>query len=83
MDNQKIETCASGSEGIALLKAYETVTESLKVTGSPTLFMNGQKYAGQRTAEAYKPAICEGFETVPAQCATNLSSTAAASTGTC
>ncbi len=78
MDNQKIETCANGSEGIALLRADETVTKSLKVTGSPTLFMNGQKYAGQRTAEGYKQALCERFETVPAQCATNLSSIATA-----
>jgi glutaredoxin len=83
MDNQQIETCAIGGEGLALLKADETVTKSLKVTGSPTLFMNGQKYAGQRTPEAYKQAICARFETVPAECATNLSSTAAASTGSC
>jgi uncharacterized Zn ribbon protein len=83
MDNQKIETCATGSEGIALLRADEAVTKSLKVTGSPTLFMNGQKYAGQRTADAYKQALCDRFETVPAECSVNLSSQAAASTGSC
>ena len=84
IDNQKIETCASGSEGIALLRADETITKHLKITGSPTLMINGQKYAGQRTAEAYKQAICARFETLPAECSVNLSSqAAAASSGTC
>lgn len=83
VDNAKIETCATGSEGISLLSADETITKSLKVTGSPTLFMNGQKYAGQRTAEAYKQALCARFETQPAECGTNLTSQAVASTGTC
>ena len=73
IDNQKIETCATGSEGIALLRADEAITKNLKITGSPTLMMNGQKYAGQRTAEAYKQAICARFETPPAECGVNLS----------
>ena len=84
IDNQKIESCASGSEGIALLRADEAITKNLKVTGSPTLFMNGQKYVGQRTAEAYKQAICARFETPPAECSVNLSAqAAAAASGSC
>jgi len=84
IDNQKIDICATGSEGLALLKADEAITTNLKVTGSPTLFMNGQKYAGQRTAEAYKQAICARFETAPVECSVNLSGQAtAASSGSC
>ena len=84
IDNQKIETCAYGSEGIALLKADEAITKNLKITGSPTLIMNGQKYVGQRTAEAYKQGICARFETPPAECSVNLSDLAvAASYGSC
>lgn len=84
IDNQKIETCASGSEGLALLSADEAITKNLKITGSPTLMMNGQKYSGQRTAEAYKQAICARFETPPAECSTNLSSIATATaSGSC
>jgi glutaredoxin len=84
IDNQKIETCAYGSEGIALLKADEAITKNLKITGSPTLIMNGQKYVGQRTAEAYKQGICARFETPPAECSVNLSAQAvAASSGSC
>lgn len=84
IDNQKIEICASGSEGLALLKGDEAITKNLKITGSPTLIMNGQKYVGQRTAEAYKQAICARFETPPAECSMNLSDLAvAASYGSC
>lgn len=84
IDNQKIETCASGSEGLALLKADEAITSNLKITGSPTLLMNGQKFVGQRTADAYKQGICSRFETAPAECSVNLSTqAAAASSGSC
>jgi glutaredoxin len=84
IDNQKIETCAGGSEGLALLKADEAITQNLKVTGSPTLIMNGQRYSGLRTAEAYKQGICARFETPPAECSVNLSAQAvASSTGSC
>ncbi len=83
MDNQKIETCAGGSEGLDLLKADETATKNNGVSGSPTLIINGQLYNGQRTAAAYKQFICDRFTTAPAECATNLSSTAAAASGSC
>ena len=83
IDNQKIETCAGGSEGMALLKIDETITSNLKVTGSPTLFINGQKYSGQRTPDAYKQFICARFDTPPAECSVNLSAQAAAASGSC
>jgi hypothetical protein len=84
IDNQKIETCASGPDGLTLLKADETITKNLKITGSPTILINGQKYAGQRTAEAYKQGICARFETPPAECSVNLTDKAvAASYGSC
>jgi glutaredoxin len=83
IDNQKIETCASGSEGLALLKADEAITGNYKVTGSPTLLINGQKYTGQRTPDAYKQGICDHFVTPPAECSVNLSAQAAAASGSC
>jgi hypothetical protein len=84
IDSQKIETCASGSEGIALLKADEAITNNLKVTGSPTLIINGQQYSGQRTPDAFKQFICARFETPPAECSVNLSAQAAATgSGSC
>jgi hypothetical protein len=83
IDNGKIETCAAGSEGIALLKADEAITTANKITGSPTLLINGQKYTGARTPDAYKQGICNHFETPPAECSVNLSAQAAAATGSC
>jgi len=84
IDNQKIETCASGSEGLALLSSDEAITKNLKITGSPTLLINGQKYTGQRTPDAYKQGICDHFVTPPAECSVNLSAQAVtASSGTC
>ena len=84
IDNQKIDTCAYGSEGLALLRADEVITKGYKITGSPTIMINGQKYSGLRTADAYKQRICDYFETPPAECSVNLSAqAAAASSGTC
>ena len=68
-----IEACANGSEGIALLSADEVITKEYGVTGSPTLIINGQKYTGQRTPEAFKQSICAHFETPPAECNVVLS----------
>jgi hypothetical protein len=84
IDNQKIQTCAENGEGLALLSDSVAITNNYKITGSPTLMMNGQKYGGQRTADAYKQDICARFETPPAECSVNLSAqAAAASTGSC
>jgi hypothetical protein len=68
IDNQKIETCASGTEGLELVRADETITKKYQVSGSPTLIINGQKYSGQRTPDAFKQFICARFETQPAGC---------------
>jgi hypothetical protein len=73
-----IESCASGPEGVSLLKADETDADKNGVSGSPTLIINGVTYSGDRTPEAYKEAICNSFTTAPAECATNLTG----STGT-
>jgi len=84
MDSTKIETCASGTEGFAILQADETEADKYGVSGSPTLIINGVTYSGARTPEAYKQAICNSFETAPAECSTVLSSaSAAASSGGC
>jgi len=73
------EACAFGSDGLGLLKADELDAKKYSATASPTLFINGVKYAGARTPEAFKTAMCASFETAPAECATNLSSSAATS----
>jgi hypothetical protein len=83
IDSRKIEICATGREGLALLEADEGFATKYQVTGSPTLIINGQRYSGARTPDAYKQAICAHFDTPPAECSVNLSSQAAAASGSC
>jgi hypothetical protein len=84
MENLKIDTCASGAEGLDLLHNDETEASRYGVSGSPTLVINGVTYSGARTPEAYKQAICTSFQTTPAECSTVLSSASvSASSGGC
>jgi hypothetical protein len=83
MDVAKIDTCSKGTEGIDLLKADVAITDSYGVSGSPTLIINGAKYNGARTSEAFKAAICNAFNTPPAECGAAINSTAAAAQGGC
>jgi glutaredoxin len=83
IDRAKIDTCAQGAEGLALLKADETASAKDGATASPMLFINGVQYSGARTPDAFKQAICNSFDTVPAECSTVLSSTSASASGGC
>ena len=83
IDLQGIEACATGAEGLTLLEIDEAKSDATGARASPTLVINGVKYAGARTPEAYKQAICTSFATAPAECNTTLSSTSAASSGGC
>jgi hypothetical protein len=83
LDSAKIDTCAGGAEGLALLKADETAAVKNGAMASPTLVINGVQYSGARTPEAYKQAICNSFETAPAECNTVLSATSSATSGGC
>lgn len=83
IDVSKIDACASGSEGLALLSADGELTSTYGVSGSPTILINGVRYSGARTAEAYKQAICDAFNTAPSECSQVLSSSSSTATGSC
>lgn len=83
IDTAKIEACAYGSEGIALLSSDETLTEQYGISGSPTLMINGVRYSGARTPEAFKEAICSAFNNPPAECSQTLSEDGSAASGNC
>jgi len=83
IDGVKIQTCATGTEGIGLLKTDEGSAIANDATASPTLLINGVEYSGSRTPESYKEAICGSFTTLPADCSTVLSSQQAAVAGSC
>ncbi len=81
MDPEKITSCSTGPDGLAVLKADEADAGANGATASPALLINGVTYAGARTPEAFKTAICNSFDTMPSECNTTLSSTAASSSG--
>jgi protein-disulfide isomerase len=84
IDTASLTTCTAGADGIALLKADEANSTTYDASASPTLIINGVEYSGARTPDAYKQAICNSFETAPAECSTTLSSTSAsAAAGGC
>jgi glutaredoxin len=83
IDVSEVESCAYGSEGINLLRASKAKVDQYGVSGSPTLFINGQKYTGTRSAEAFKVVICNAFQTVPSECSMNLSSDVTSVSGSC
>ncbi len=67
----------------AIADAEIAKTSAAAVSGSPTLIMNGAKYQGARTPEAYKAWICEGFLDSPADCNQTLSDAGASASGSC
>ncbi len=78
----KINSCLA-SEGIDLVKAESQTADQYGVTGSPTLIINGAKYNGSRTSEAYKQAICNAFNSAPDECDTTLDSSSGNVSGGC
>jgi len=55
-----------------LLKEEMEVSSERGVSGSPTIFINGQLYQGGRAPEDYKKAICSGFTELPEECGSVL-----------
>nr|MCK4930293.1 hypothetical protein [Nanoarchaeota archaeon] len=62
-----------------LMRADKTLGDKLSVSGSPAVFIDGEKYSGGRTPEAYKQALCAAFDESPAECSTKLEGEAQAS----
>jgi len=83
IDQAKIDACATGAEGIGLLTTDQASAGVQGATASPTLLINGVKFSGSRSPEAFKQAICGSFTTAPAECQTTLSEQQAAAGGSC
>jgi len=86
IDTAKISACVS-SDGLALMKENADASSMAGANGSPTLVINGKttKTVYQYgNSEAYKKAICDAFNTAPAECSAPLSSdTSTAEGGSC
>jgi protein-disulfide isomerase len=82
IDASQIETCIN-SEGVDLISVDSQYASLNQVSGSPTLIINGVRYSGARTPDAYKQAICDAFTTAPADCSQELSGSTTSTTGSC
>lgn len=82
INSTEIFSCVE-SEGASLIAADSLRAQSLGVTGSPTLAIDGVKVSVARTAEAYKTAVCNTFNTAPEACSDVLSNAAATTSGSC
>ena len=83
ISTEKINACAN-SDGVNLMKADQKASDEANASGSPTMTINGvstQVAYQYGNSEAYKKAICDAFNTAPAECEKVLESKAAAVDG--
>ncbi len=68
MDVAKIKACSEGEEGSKL--HVDSIGRSTKAqaSGSPTIFLNSQKYSGGRRDADFLKAICNALSEKPAAC---------------
>lgn len=70
VDPAPIKACAEGQEGTDLLSASYKASKEKGARGSPTMFMNGEKYQGGRNEMDFLRTICGAFKVEkPAACA--------------
>ena len=85
LDTTKINDCQK-NEGESLAKIELDASTKFGASGSPTVFVDGVKFGGERNANGYQTAICSAFDKAPEGCAKQLSgssATVAASAGAC
>ncbi len=75
LDTAKLKTCIDGEEGKKLLSDSIKRSNAARASGSPTIFINGEKYTGGRTDKDFETVICCAFkpENKPAACPATLS----------
>ncbi|MBW2970622.1 DsbA family protein, partial [Candidatus Woesearchaeota archaeon] len=67
LDVDVITQCED-DEGLEITQEDKKMTELFGVSGSPTVFIDGEKYAGSRTAAGFQAALCAAFDDAPAAC---------------
>lgn len=67
LDTAKIKACEK-DEGLAMAKEELRLTTVYAVSGSPTVFIDGESFAGSRTAAGFQKGLCDKFDTPPAEC---------------
>lgn len=82
VDTARVASCLDDEAEELLAKEVE-LNKKHEIQGSPMLLINGIDYTGQRTAEAYKQAVCSAFAKQPEGCEKTLDNTAATAKGGC
>ncbi len=82
IDADAIEQCLTENAEKYAQEDLE-LNQLLGVSGSPTVFVDGMQYNGERTPAGFQAALCAEFEDAPEACASSLSSTQEAATGSC
>jgi len=82
VDVNTISICEQ-AEGVALMQEDRKLNIKFGVSGSPTILVNDQPYAGQMVSEDMKKGICNYFDKEPGECSEQLDTTAAAAAGSC
>jgi len=82
IDSTKVMACVS-SKGQEMSSEASAKAQANGVSGSPTIRINGVVVNVARNSEAIKTAVCSAFTNAPSECSESLSSTAAASSGSC
>ncbi len=68
IDVSAMKGCAEGSQGKQLLSESITKAMEAQAMGSPTIFIEGETYSGNRDTLSFKRAICQHLEN-PEACA--------------
>ena len=68
IDAGKVKACAEGEEGKTLLSESYKRSKAKGASGSPTMFLAGEKYQGGRQEIDFMRAICGKFTTKPEAC---------------
>lgn len=61
LDTDEIEVCFEGGEGAALLRESVGRAYAAEAQITPTLYINGELYADDRTSDRLLKALCRGF----------------------
>jgi len=78
-----VKTCQK-NEALTLLEQEVQLGKKYGISGSPQLVINDKEFTGSRGADAFKTAICSGFNSTPSECSTQLQDSGAApATGGC
>ncbi len=75
IDKNKMNNCILSGKSDEYYEEDSILSEGYGVTGSPSLVINGVKVSSGRDSASYLDIICSAFNTVPGECALELSST--------